>query len=608
MVMIKPSLILLSLLAVVSTASAARLTSPNAGSTLGGSSTEFRWTGDGAQVFQWHLSIGSSERGEQFYSKGFTSDVTSVTVTGLPTNGTTLFVTLYSLEREGQRFVFKANDYTFNTPLPAPPALTTPAPGSVLPSDSVTFGWQDRGTNATQWRLRVGSSSGGTEYADVTVGANVRSVDVSGLPTNGGTVWVRLSYFYINVWRDLNYQYTAQVTSTTPVIIAPGIGGTVTTVPFVVQWTPSQTNVSAWQVLVGAAQGGSEILDTGEVATSVRSAQVNALPDGTDTFWIRLRYQAGGVWEEKDYQYAYDPNGDAAPQIFSPVPSSEIFGAQVEFQWTAKLLNVDRWWIYVGTSKGDDSIFNMDMGTATKVTVNNLPTNGETLHVRLFYRVGESWNQRDHLFTTRRLPKMSFPGPGTLIAGPRINFQWDDNGVIGNAWALSVGRAKGGTDIYESGTLLSDVRAKEVQLPVNLDGEVWVRLWHLPNSLTWSYADFLYQIQGPVLPALTEPAPGSTIQGGVTERFHFAPNDTKLFAYWVYLGSEVGGRDLFNSGFINTETTFIDVDLPNEDRTIHLRLWWLADLNRWQFADYTLALEVNDSPDNPAPNITPPSL
>ncbi|MFT5190208.1 MAG: hypothetical protein ACI957_003242 [Verrucomicrobiales bacterium] len=611
-----PRITLLTLLLALGSAWAEpRLVSPSTGTTLEGSSVQFTWTGDGLQVFQWHLALGSTLRGEQIYSRGFAPGVNSVTVNDIPTDGTAIFGTLFYLVKEGNAFRFFAKDYNFSTPLPAPPALTSPSPGTVFQDTSVTLQWADRGTAASNWRIQVGTTVAGTQYKDITLGANARSTAVDGLPADGSQVWVRLSYFYINVWRHLDYQYTAKITSTTPVITSPGAGGTISTVPFVIQWSPSLSTVSQWQVLVGSAQGGSEILDTGELAPEVRSATVAALPDITSgdstIFWISLRYRVGDVWEAKDTQYVYDPNGDSAPQIFSPPPGNEIVGAQAEFQWTPKLADVAEWWIYVGLTVGDDSIFNQSIGTASKVTVNNLPTDGQTIFVRLFYRVGESWNQRDHIYTTRRLPKMTFPSPGTLIAGPNVNLEWNDNGVVGNAWAVSVGRTKGGTDLYESGTLVTTQRTLTFPLSSTIGGDIWVRLWHLPDSLTWSFADFLYEAQGAVLPSLLEPTPGSSFAGGATKRFHFAANNTTLFAYWVYVGTIVGGRDIFNSGFINNTQTFVDVtNLPNEDRTINVRLWWLIDVNRWQFADYTLRLDKAINPGIPEPGgtITPPAL
>ncbi len=595
-------------LSILTTWAAPRLTTPINESTLSGSTVEFEWTPDTSEVFFWHLAVGSEQGADDLFSRGYSAEARSQTVSGLPVDGSGVFVRLYYMVRTDTGFRFLHTDYTFSTPLPAPPALTTPAPGSVFQSEDVIFRWEDRGTLASTWRLQVGSTVGGAEYADTSLGADVRSVEITGLPADGSPVWVRFHYFFGNIWRHIDYQFTAKITSTTPVITSPAPGGTVTSLPFVVQWTPSLTTVTKWQVQVGAAQGGSEILDTGELAAETRAATVDTLPDGTTTFWIRLRYEADGNWEEKDFEVAYDPNGDGAPQVFNPPPGTEIVGAQAQFQWTGNSVAVEQWWIYVGTSTGDDSLFNRDMGTATAVTVNNLPTDGAPLYVRLFYRVGEIWNQRDHLYTSRRLPKMVFPAPGTQITGPQIKFEWDDNGVIGNAWGINVGRTRGGTDIFESGTLLGDQRTRDVIIPPSVTGEVWVRLLHLPDSLQWGYADFLYTVQSPQQPALLEPAPGSTINGGGEQRLHFGPNGTTLFAYWVYVGTSVGARDLFNSGFINSEQTSVDVTFANEDATIHVRLWWLVGINRWSFADYTLRVAKNENPGGPAPAgpITPP--
>lgn len=580
----------LSLLAlsVLTALAGPALTSPADGSILSGPTMDFQWTADDSQVFFWHLAVGSSRGADDYFSRDYAAEARSQTVTDLPVDGSEIFVRLFYMVKIDGSFRVLFTDYTFSAPVPVPPALTGPAPGSVFQEETVTFRWEDRGAQANAWRLQVGATVGGAEYEDQTMDAGTRTLEVEGLPADGSQIWVRLHYFFGNFWRHIDYQYTAKISSVTPVITTPAPGGTVATVPFVIHYSPSLTLVNKWQVQAGTTQGGADILDTGELDAEVQSAVVDSLPEGTTTFWIRLRYEADGVWAAKDFEVAYDPNGDAAPQIFNPPPGNEIVGAQAEFQWTPKSVDVEQWWIYVGRFAGGDSILNQDMETATSVVVNNLPTDGATVYVRLFYRVGTVWNQRDHLFTTRRLPKVTFPAPGTLVGGPEITFEWDDNGVAGNAWALTVGRAKGGGEIFESGTLLGDQRRQSVVLPSSVSGDIWVRLWHLPDSFTWDFVDLLYRVQSPTQPALLDPFPGSSFSGGTRKRFHFGANGTDLAAYWVYVGTSVGARDLFNSGPMDSTETFVDVDIPNEDAVIHVRLWWLIDDTHWQFADYTL--------------------
>ena len=588
------------------------IVSPPSGNTLPGSTVQFQWSNQGSKVVFYHLNVGSTVGGEDYFRGVFDPDEESATVSRLPTDGSGVFARLFYMIEVNGGFAFRWVDYSYSTPLPSPPSMTSPVPNSALDNTSASFRWQDNGTNASQWRLQVGSSIGSSNYADTQLAGTVRQLTVTGLPDDGSAVWVRLSYFFINVWRQIDYQYSAKLTSITPVITVPAFGTTVTTVPFVVQWNPSLSTVEKWQVLVGLTQGSDSILNTNELASDARSAAVSTFPDGESLFYIRLRWQENGVWKQKDTQYTYDPNGDAAPQVFNPPPGNEVVGSSFKFEWTPKANLVEEWWVYAGLSPGDDSVFNKNMGTARSVTINNLPTDGQNLYVRLFYRIGTVWNQRDHLYTTRRLPKMSFPTPGTKIRGPRLTFEWNDNGVIGNAWSFTIGRNKGASEIFNSGTLLTDTRSLEVNIPVALDGPIWVRLWHLPNSFTWSFADFLYDAQGAVEPALIEPLAGSTLTGGGDVRFHFSPNETTLFAYWVYVGTAIGGRDLFNSGLIDDNATFVDVtDLPDEDKQIHVRLWWLAQVGQWTFADYTLKLAKATTPGSGAPTgtvpITPPA-
>ena len=579
------------------------IVSPSSGATLPGSTVEFEWSNQGSTIVFYHLNVGSTLGGEDYFRGIFDPDEESITVSSLPTDGSGVFARLFYMLEVNGGYAFRWSDYTYSTPLPSPPTLTSPTPNSSLAGSSATFKWQDNGTAATQYRLQVGSTIGGSQYFDQELAGASREQLVTGLPQDGSTVRVRLSYYFINVWRQIDYQYTAALESGDPLITAPAFGETVTTAPFVIQWDPNQGLVDKWQVLVGLTAGAGGILDTGEVGTDVRSTTVSTFPAGENVFFIRLRWLENGVWSEKDTQYTYDPNGDAAPQVFNPPAGSEIVGSSATFEWTPKAIPVDEWWIYVGLAPGDDSIFNQVMGADTSVTVNNLPSDGQNLYVRLFYRVGEVWNQRDHLYITRRQPKMSFPTPGTKISGPHLTFEWDDNDVIGNAWSFTIGRNQGGSEIFDTGTLFGETRSQQVNLPVNISGPVWVRLWHLPNSFTWSFADFLYDAQSASEPALLEPLAGSTLTGGGDFRFFFSNNDTTLFAYWVYVGSTIAGRDLFNSGLIADNANFVDVlNLPNEDQQIHVRLWWLAQVGQWSFADYTLKLAKSSTP-----GVTPPT-
>jgi predicted Zn-dependent protease len=108
---------------------AAVMISPVPGSTFGSSSVTFSWTGGGAT--QYALLVGNSVNGSDIYSSGITSAL-SATVNTIPTDGRTIYVSLYSKVKNS----WMANQYTYRafsasgtpTPTPVPTATPTPTP------------------------------------------------------------------------------------------------------------------------------------------------------------------------------------------------------------------------------------------------------------------------------------------------------------------------------------------------------------------------------------------------------------------------------------------------------------------------------------------------
>ena len=93
-------------------------------------------------------------------------------------------------------------------------------------------------------------------------------------------------------------------------------------------------------------------------------------------------------------------NAHAAPTITSPAPGTTLTGSTETFSWTAGGSVVTEWWLYVGTNPGERDVYNSgSLGTATSDTVSVLPTNGATLHVRLWFRVDGEWKGTNFIYT-----------------------------------------------------------------------------------------------------------------------------------------------------------------------------------------------------------------
>ena len=180
---------------------------------LPGSSVTFNWTA-AAGASQYWLYVGTKIGGVQYYNASTGTNLSAV-VNGLPTDGRVLYVRLYSLVSG----VWLFNDYTYTSG----PGLTAPVPQSTLAGASATFNWS-AGTGVTQYWLTVsGTSLGGTDLYNQSTGT-ARSASVSGLPTDGRTIYVRLWYLVGGSWLYSDYLYTASGAAQRPQMTAPAPG------------------------------------------------------------------------------------------------------------------------------------------------------------------------------------------------------------------------------------------------------------------------------------------------------------------------------------------------------------------------------------------------
>jgi hypothetical protein len=182
----------------------ATMLTPAPSSVITGPSTTFNWTNIGADRYQ--IYVGSTLGGGD-YMISTASTATTVTVTNkLPTNGSTIFVRMYS--NYGTQWLF--NDYTY-TAVPnvvlTLATMVSPANNAVITGPSETFNWTDVG--ADRYQIYVGSTLGGSDYL-ISTASTATSVAVTNkLPTNGSTIFVRLYSNYGTQGLFNDYTYTA---------------------------------------------------------------------------------------------------------------------------------------------------------------------------------------------------------------------------------------------------------------------------------------------------------------------------------------------------------------------------------------------------------------
>jgi serine protease len=171
---------------------------------LAGASATFTWNAGSSATSYW-LEVGTSVGAHNLYP-GTTTSALSASVSGLPTNGSKVYVRLWTLLAG----VWQYTDYTYTAAGSGggtKAAMQTPTPGSKLASSTVTFSW-NAGSGATSYWLEVGTSVGAH---NLNTGSNTTalSATVSGLPTNGSTIYVRLWTLLSGAWQYTDYTYTA---------------------------------------------------------------------------------------------------------------------------------------------------------------------------------------------------------------------------------------------------------------------------------------------------------------------------------------------------------------------------------------------------------------
>ncbi|MGH9644083.1 MAG: hypothetical protein ACRD3Q_16875, partial [Terriglobales bacterium] len=278
-----------------------------------------------------------------------------------------------------------------NTPAtPVKAQMLSPAPGSILAGSTVTFQWT-KGTSVSSYWLWIGNSLGTLNYYDASQGTST-SVTVSNLPSNAKYLYVRLFSYINGAWQYVDYTYTAYSPAREPAaMLTPVNGSTLTGASATFTWTP-QTGINKYWLWIGTSPGAYNVYDGSQGTNS--SATISGLPVNGVTLYVRLFSWLGGDWQYNDYSYkAYTAIGT----IFSPINGSVLSGSSISFMWSP-VSGASTYWLWIGTAPGSHNLYDTGQGLNTGVTVNGLPTNGQTLYVRLFTWINGGWQYQDYAY------------------------------------------------------------------------------------------------------------------------------------------------------------------------------------------------------------------
>ena len=563
------------------------MTSPTPGSTLSGASATFQWnTGTGVSQYWLYVSKISAGRNDLFDSGALTA--LSQNVNNLPTDGSTLYVTLYSLIGS----TWTSNAYTYKAVLTVsttPAAMTSPTPGSTLSSASATFQW-NAGSGVSQYWLYVSKVSAGRNDLFDSGALTLLSQTVNNLPTDGSTLYVTLYSLIGSTWTSNNYTYKAVLTvSATPAAMtSPTPGSTLSGASATFQWNAGSGVSQYWQYISKISAGRNDLFDSG--ALTVLSQTVNNLPTDGSTLYVTLYSLIGSTWTSNTYTYTATLTVSTTPAAMtSPTPGSTLSSASATFQWNAGS-GVSQYWLYVSKiSAGRNDLFDSGGISQLSQTVNNLPTDGSTLYVTLYSLIGSNWvfnsyTYKATLSLSTAPAAMTSPTPGSTLSSASATFQWNAGSGVSQYWLYVSKISAGRNDLFDSGALTALSQTVN-NLPT--DGStLYVTLYSLIGS-TWTYNTYTYKaaLSVSIAPAaMTSPTPGSTLSGA-SATFQWNAG-SGVSQYWLYISKISAGRnDLFDSGGINQLSQTVN-NLPTDGSTLYVTLYSLVG-STWAYNIYT---------------------
>ena len=371
------------------------------------------------------------------------------------------------------------------------PTMSSPAPGSQLSGSTATFQWT-AGSDVTAYELSVGTTGPGSSNIYSPSAVTSTSAAVSGLPTNGATVYVTLSSEINGVWQPQYYSYTASAPASAPALTSPTPGSQLSGSSATFTWTAGTGSISQYALLVGTTSPGSSNLSTYNGLASITSTTVSGLPKNGLNIYVTLEYEIGGVWSS--LQYTYTAAGSTAPPaLTSPIPGSQLSGSSVAFTWSPGS-GVTAYELEIGTyGPGYFNTYGSGVITATSATAPNLPTNGKPVYVTLRYEINGVWNSLYYTYTASGAvipPVMTSPAPSSQLSGSSVAFTWSPGSGV-TAYELEIGTyGPGYFNTYGSG-VITTTSATAPNLPTN-GKPVYVTLkYEIPGG-TWEQIYYTY--------------------------------------------------------------------------------------------------------------------
>lgn len=186
-------------------------------------------------------------------------------------------------------------------------------------------------------------------------------------------------------------------TATAPSLSAPTPGSTLGGAGETFSWTSNGSTVQNWWLYAGSSVGAHDYFDSGNLSAGTMSYSGSGLPTDGSTVHITLWYRIAGSWDKS--HYTFTASTVAMPELLSPAAGSTL-SPSAAFVWTANGVDVEGWWIYLGSTAESRDIYDSGALAAGEGShfVSGMESSTSKVHLTLWYKVSGAWLKRGFEF------------------------------------------------------------------------------------------------------------------------------------------------------------------------------------------------------------------
>jgi hypothetical protein len=310
-------------------------------------------------------------------------------------------------------------------------------------------------------------------------------------------------------------------------VTAPGADGRLTSK--LLQWT-AVSDALAYYLYVGSSSGAKDMVDTGEITST--SKTLPPLP--TDRmYFARIWTKQRDGWRFAEMNFMM-PAMPGPARLITPLNGEQNVTSSQPFVWT-EVPGAEAYYLYVGTRSGAKDVVDTGEIKDLSYTARALPA-GQRLYARIHTKVEGGWYQTEVFFDSAGTSLLLYPRAGAGDVSARELFRWSAV-QDAQAYYLYVGTAPGAKDVVDTGEI-----ADTGYLVTRLEpGRTYYAKLFTKFASGWKFDEVPFKTSNSS--RVTNSSDGSDLGQG----FRWT-SITGAQAYYLYLGTEPGAKNLIDSG------------------------------------------------------------